>query len=172
MDAFTGPLNFYMITPQITKEFVQKIISAYNTEKNGLITVTVGEAEKSGVRNSNVIRMNVTYNETEYMEDVPQMNLSNTNAIALLEVLEQEGMNVNPEILEGSLDIDALDHALSMIRAVPSTSEQLTTETVTDGNYISVGRSAEQVESYIERLEQMVDFINNNGIKDRRIAFG
>lgn len=171
-DKFTGPLNFYVTIPEITIDLVNKLISAYNSEKNGLIIISVGQEEKSNSRSTNVIRLNVTYNETEYMETIPEFNLANGNAYALLKVLQDKGMNVDPEELTGSMNVDELEQAISLIRSNPYNMEQMTTETEQEGNMISFGRDRDQVERYFSGLEQMIAFIDDNNLKDRRITFG
>jgi len=174
-NEYTGQINIYLENPAIKSGIISNILEQYNKEKE-LINLSLIEINKSGVRDVNVARVSIDKNDTVNTETIPRMNLANPNALALIQLLENEGMG-NLEKPGGSINVDSLRTVLDNIdqnRYLLQTYTQEPSEETNPGQatMIDQGRSYERMERYINGLREMVDYIDNNNFPVKIINYG
>ena len=175
--APTGIINFYLSDPRLNIEFVKSLISDYNEYKDPFIALDVLREEKSGVSKYNVIRINVVKNETTDIEKLPELNVSNSNAIALLTLLSHYGTPVNIDDLSGSIDVNILENAINRIDnmdvdVLDDYTQESSQSTGENGaRAIDFGRSKQQVERYLAGLRSIINYARKENLSNAQIQY-
>ena len=176
MSAPKGIINFYLSDPRLTLDFVKMLIDDYNQYKDPDIVLEVLKEEKSGIMKFNVVRINVVKNDTFKLERLPEFNIANSNAIALLTLLSHFGMPVQDQSV-GDLDVDILEQVLNRIDAIEydilDNYTQEIEETVGEhgSTTIDLGRSKEQLERYLSSLKSMVRYVRQSNMPNAEIQY-
>tara|TARA_Y100000310_G_scaffold55023_1_gene50439 strand:+ start:19701 stop:20432 length:732 start_codon:yes stop_codon:yes gene_type:complete len=175
-DAPTGPINIYLRNPNIKEGIVKNIIDEYNNYKFGSIKLKFIEINKSGVREDvNVARVLIEENNTVESEQLPEMNIANDNSMALIQLLNNEGMS-NLDPYGGTINADELKAAISNIESNDFIIDTYTQEPGEVeggiGKAYDFGRSYEQLKRYINRLKEMINYIEVNNLPIRQINYG
>jgi len=175
-DAPTGTINFYLSDKRVNKEFVESLIHDYNQYKYPLIEIKVGEQEKSGVSKFDVVRLHVVKNETVDIEELPSMNLANVNAALLLNLLQANGVSVDPNESSGVINVDELKVALDRIDQEEYQLPAYTREPEIEdkpGQVQSYGFGVDisRIKRYLEGLKIIVQYIDNKNLANRNIVF-
>jgi len=176
-DAPMGYINFYLHKTNIDIEYIKRVIDMYNKSRMGKIKIMVHQEEQSRARKGNVIRLEVIENDTVNYEEVPDINLSNENARALLKLLGDEGISNISNDLMGQLNINELKQAISDIEANDYVIQTYTQESSIErgeqgATMYQGGRSIEQFRRYFEVLKQMISYVEQNNIPNRFINYG
>jgi len=177
ISAPKGIINFYLSDPRLTLDFVKMLVNDYNKHKDPHIALEVLKEEKSGIMKYNVVRINVVKNDTIEFEHLPEFNIANSNAIALLTLLSHYGMPVKDESV-GDLDVDILEQVLNRIDAIDydvlDSYTQDLEESIGEHGAISIdlGRSKEQLERYLSSLKSMVSYIRQSNMPNAEIQYG
>ena len=175
----TGPISIYLKNLNIKEGIINNIIEQYNNHKLGQVKLRFLEINKSGLRKDvNVARILIEENDTTNIEKLPELNVSNSNSVALISLLQNEGMgNLDP--YGGVLNISELKNAITNIEQNNYILDSYTQEpmeqreegkaTIYDG-----GRSYQQLQRYIEALKQMVNYVETNlpNPQDQNINYG
>lgn len=175
-----GKINIYM-NPNITPEIIEYIIKEYNKHRFGSIKLKLLGTNKSSSRvvdgePTDTARLIIEENNTTDIEQMPEMNLANGNAIALIKMLEQAGLKVGYDDLIGSINVDELDTVIRQLEQNELTMRSYTEEPTEEineqgGGMYNQGRSYEQVRSYIDRLKEMINYINTHKLPNRTINY-
>ena len=176
-DAPLGYINFYLHKTNVDIEYIKRAIEMYNQSRMGKIKIAVHQEDQSGVRKGNVIRLEVIENDTVNYEEIPDMNLSNENARALLKLLGDEGVSNVSDELGGQLNINEVKQAILDIEAngyviQTYTQKPMMEEGEGGSSFYQGGRSIEQFRRYFETLKQMIDYVEQNNISNRFINYG
>ena len=174
--APTGQINIYLKNPNIKSGIIENIVDQYNSNRTGLIKLKFLEINKSGARDINVARVLVEENNTTNLEKLPEINIANANSVALIQLLQNEGMS-NLDPYGGTLNIDELKAAIKNIEDndfTINTYTQEPTEEKTPGQAAMYdhGRSYSQLSSYIDRLKNMISYIEENNLPVKKINYG
>jgi hypothetical protein len=172
-----GYINFYTEGTNIDKEFVTKAIEMYNQARFDKIKIVVRGEEVSGLGRGNVVRLEVVGNNTVNLEEIPEVNITNSNAHALLSLLSQEGVSSISGGLSGKININELKNAILDIENndyILETHTQEPYQNVEEGSptVYNGGRSVDQFKSYFEKLKQMINYVEQNNIPNRFINYG
>ena len=179
-DKPIGTINFYETGP-ITPEVIQKIVTAYNTARDGVVRLQIAKREQSKRFKSMVTRVRVIQNETTKYEVVPELNIANNSAFQLLKYLKDQGLDVNPEELSGSFSADALRFIMSdKTPPSPRTYEnevhpgmESLQEELGEAKVVNYSRPIdERFHRYLQTFQQMIDYIDRHQLPDRNITFG
>jgi hypothetical protein len=176
-----GPISIYLGNPNVRGETIQNIINKYNEDMAGMIKLRFLEINKSGARrDTNVARILIEENNTTNFEEIPEMNVSNANARALLELLSNEGMeglSGDDEGIGGTLNVAELKNTINNIEQnnyvlntytqEPTMEKEEGKPTMYDG-----GRSYEQLSRYINGLKEIINYIEKNNLPLMQINFG
>jgi len=176
-DSPLGYINFYLYKTNVNKQFVEKIIEMYNQSRLSKLKLVAHEENPSESRKGNVVRIEVVENQTVNFEDIPEINLSNSNAGVLLNLLSQEGVSSVSGDLVGQLNINELKNAIADIEAndyILQTHTQEPSEEQGEGGAMlyNGGRSIKQFRRYFEMLKQMIDYVERYDIPNRIINYG
>ena len=173
----TGQINIYLKNPNIKGGIIKGIIDQYNQHKAGLINLRLLEINKSGLNpNLNTARVIIEENNTENLEELPTLNVSNSNSVALMQLLGNEGLGqLDP--YSGTLDAGSLKQAIINIEKddfIMNTFTQERTEEQEEGGplFIDMGRSLGQLQRYIDVLKGMINYIENKNLPVKKINYG
>jgi len=173
----TGHINIYLKNPSIKEGIIKGIIDQYNQYKAGLINLRLLQINKSGLDpNLNTARVLIEKNNTENLEELPTLNVSNSNSIALIQLLGNEGLGqLDP--YSGVLDVDSLKQAIINIEkndfVMDTFTQERTEEKVEEGpTIIDFGRSLGQLQRYIDVLKEMINYIERNNLPNGTINYG
>lgn len=111
-DSTTGVINWYF--PQnIEYNQIEPYINWCVNEELSPLGITVGymNSDKSKMFDVNVVRIHITKNDTAELKQLPSMNLSNTNALILQQVL-----GLTPDF-SGSIQAGDLKNRIQQARA-------------------------------------------------------
>lgn len=173
-DIFIGPLEFWLPDTNITEEMVRYIINQYNEYRYGTVVLSLDniETQKDGQR---IAHISIVENDTQDYTRVPSMNVSQDNAIALLQMLRNEGVNVSDD-MAGYLDIDELSQAIQQIENneyMIETYTRPTYEQTEDDKprYTDFGVAQDQIMGYLQGLKQMINYIRDNDLPNNKIGY-
>jgi len=171
-----GNISIYLKNPNIKAGIIENILDKYNQHKQ-MIHLTLLNINQSGIDPSlNAARISIDKNDTVESEQLPTMNLSNSNSSALLQLLQNEGVEgLDP--YGGVIPIDTLKQALNNIEQndfMLNTYTQEPTEESEEGKatVMDFGRSYEQISRYINGLKEMIAYVDNNNLPVREINYG
>jgi predicted kinase len=216
----TGILNFYLMTKKfkdgewvsldassrIRPSHVVEIIKMWN-ENNPGIQMNAMTVDESRVRGVPTVRIEVLSNDTEGIEEIPQMSIANENASQLLNMLSTFGVEVAPTDEAGSFSADVYKRVRQSITTEAMQDftrpgedgfemmlQDLENEPQEDefqeslGPYEQIEREQEQsqggpsihsfgldasrINAYLTELDEMVMWLDKNGVPDRMIIFG
>jgi len=175
-DEPTGTINFYLTDERVDKAFVDSLIHDYNEYKFPSIEIKVGDQEKSGVSDFDVVRLHVTKNDTFDLEELPSINLVNTNAAMLLNLLQANGVNVDPNEFSGVINVDELKAALNRIEQeeyqLPAyTRDTEISEEPGKAKLHDFGVDVSRIKRYLDGLKIIAQYIDNNNLTNRNIVF-
>jgi len=175
-DSF-GQINIYLKNTNIKEGIIKGIIDQYNQHREGLIKLKFLQINKSGLDpNLNTARVLIEKNNTENLEELPTLNVSNSNSIALIQLLGNEGLGqLDP--YSGVLDVDSLKQAIINIEkndfVMDTFTQERTEEKVEEGpTIIDFGRSLGQLQRYIDVLKEMINYIERNNLPNGTINYG
>jgi hypothetical protein len=175
--APTGQINIYLENPNIKEGIIQNIVEKYNADKAGLIKLKFLQINKSGLRSDlNTARILIEENNTTDLQKIPTMNISNSNAAALIQLLSNEGMGqLDP--VSGELNAYMLKNIIEGIDqndfVMNSYTQDVTEEKIENGpTSIDFGRSYQQLSGYINKLREMVEYIITNNLPKKVINYG
>jgi len=173
--ATTGIINFYLTDPRLNKDFVTSLVEDYNKYKPN-IRVSVGPEEQSGIYKHKVIRLHIFENNTTEIEEIPSFNVSNDNARAILTLLKNNGLNIDPNSYAGVIDVDNLKQALQQIQSedfqIPAHTQPSTTISEPGNSIITdMGRSQEQINRYLSNFAEIIKWIDKNDLPSRKINY-
>jgi len=178
---YTGSINFYLTNKELTADIVNDIIQGYNNHKAGEIKLKVYKINKSGQYGrpgTNVARILIEQNNTVNLSKVPYINISNDNAKAFLSLLINEGLIIDGDFNSGSFnaiqalnilnDIDQNDFVIDPY--IRQNNDNLDEE---DDNVqiLDFGLSKEQIMSYIYKIKEMINYINQNNLPNKTISY-
>ena len=181
--SFTGPISIYLKNPSIKNNIINSIVDHYNTYREGSIKLKFLGINTSGVRGINTARLLIEENNTQNLDDLPGMHLSNDNASALISLLSNEGMQ-SLDTYGGSLNtaelkivinnIEQNDFVLKTYTREPSDSQEpgIATQEPGQARIIDHGRSYERLTRYIENLKVMINYIETNNLPNQTINYG
>ncbi|MFA5599214.1 MAG: hypothetical protein WDA06_01325 [Phenylobacterium sp.] len=169
-----GFFNFYM-GDEIPAEAVKQIIDAYNQYKLGDIEIRFEGVEKSGIRGNNVARLQVVKNETANYGKIPEMNISNFSAAKLFEILQENGINVNPRSYSGILDAEEVKEAIGRLKKMPFLLKEKERPGSISKNTGVVAYESdytlERYDSYLNGLMQIINYIEKNNLPKKGISY-
>lgn len=147
-----GTINFYV--GQLDEPTAQKMLNLLvQKAKEHKVVVGQPRLEKSNSLNSMVWRIPVQLPNNNNIEP-PELNLSNTNAHELLRTLE-----IEPDYAG---TISARDLLMKVGQLSGFSKDMMTLAPSQDGNMYSGGRSADQVNRYLDTLENMAKWAIQN----------
>ena len=174
--ASTGQFNIYLRNKNIKSGIVENILNQYNEHKQ-LIELKLLEINKSGIKpDLNTARVIIVRNDTANLESLPEMNVANANANAIIQLLSNEGMGqLDP--YGGTLDSTQLKTVISNIEQnsyLLDTYTKEPTEDISEGRpiIIDMGRSYERLKGYIDNLKKMINYIEKNNLPVKQINYG
>ena len=173
-----GYINFYLHNTNVDKQFVEQAVGMYNQSRLGKLKLRSHGENASASLKGNVIRIEVIENETVNFSEVPEINLSNSNATVLLDLLLQEGVGSASGGVDGKLNVNELKNAIADIEAndyiLQSYTQQPSVEKGLPGQptMYEGGRNVGQFKRYFEILKQMIDYIEQNNMPNRFISYG
>ena len=162
-DQLTGTINWYIDEPQIgeipmyVNQWIQEEMSPLGFD------IKVRGPERSNSFDSWVWRIDVLKNPTEEYTKLPKINLSNSNARALLGLL-----NI-PFDHMGSVSLRELRQRLALTTEhqvqefTQSPEKILPTKEEPGPQVVDFGRSKDQINRYIQALSEIVDYGLSNG---------
>lgn len=167
LDDMTGTINWY-VTDRISEEQQRQVMQAWAQEMQLLdYQISVAGPEVSGMSEPGqppvmVYRVRVLNNGSEDHMQIPEMNASNTNAQAFMESL---GV---PFDYSGSIDLNEMKTKLEMF--TPYGQQELIQppeegQGEQGARWTDMGRSEDQVQGYVDRMTQIVDFGLQNGFE-------
>ena len=173
----TGNINIYLKNASIKDGIIKGIVEQYNQYRYESIKLKFLMINKSGLNsNLNTARILVEENKTTELQEIPEFNVANANSDALIQLLSNEGMGqLDP--YNGELDINLLKTTIQNIEqnnyimqpyTQPSTVEQMEN----GSTFIDYGRSYEQLKGYIDMLKNMINYIEQNNLPDKKINYG
>lgn len=177
--GLTGTINWYVDPNVMNKEDQIRLMKQWKQEQEMLgYEINIRGPERSGMSDWNaahkdnvlmVYRLDIIKNGSESHMEIPEMNLANGNAVALLGVL-----NI-PFDHSGSIGLQELRQRLAM--ATESQMGEFTRDTTDSGDdgdggarMIEMGLGKEKIQEYIARLTKMVDFGLQQGFE--RVQWG
>lgn len=172
-----GQINIYLRN-QIDTQTIERIINGYNKDKAGIIELQFLGINKSGLNPSlDTARILITKNKTTDFQEVPSMNLSNSNAIALLQMLANEGVSIGQDAYSGVIDINQLDEAINRLEqeeyVMQPYTQRPSEETGEHGaKMYDMGRSYEQLKRYLDGLRKMINYVRVNNLPNGNIVYG
>ena len=171
-----GRINIYM-TPETSEEEIRYIIDQYNQYKAGDIKLKFLGISESGIGRGPTARIIISENKTTEMEELPEMNVANGNAFAIIQMLANEGLNIDPNEYGGVINIDELETIINKLEQeeylVQPYVQEPTEEIGEQGATIyDQGRSYEQLSRYIDKLKEMINYIKINNLPNRNINYG
>jgi len=172
----TGQINIYLKNPIIKEGIIKNIIDQYNEYKAGMIILQFLEINQSGISAINTARILISKNETQSLSHIPEMNLSNYNADALLNLLSNEGME-ELDTIGGSLNVSILKDIINKIEqddyVINTYTEEPSEEHIENGpSLYHGGRSSEQFSEYLYILKEMIAFMERNNLPNGTINYG
>ena len=144
-------------------KYVSYIADMYEKKMNG----DVGFGFCIYVPDQEAVYFEIDVNKTLEREEIPQMNLANSNAAALMEFLKKNGLVFEGESYDGSFNVQAYQSA----RSNNSSYDSQLREEETDGNSTDFGLGPEQFERYLTELDRMCSWIQSNNLPDQTITF-
>lgn len=173
----TGNINIYLRNSAIKDGIIQGLIEQYNQYRFESIKLRFLMINKSGLnQNLNTARIMVEENKTSELQEIPEFNVANANSFALIQLLSNEGMGpLDP--YGGELDINSLKKAIQNIEqnnfVMHPYTQPITTEQGENGaTFIDYGRSYDQLRGYIDMLKNMINYIEQNNLPDKKINYG
>tara|TARA_Y100000310_G_scaffold160067_1_gene159748 strand:+ start:3725 stop:4450 length:726 start_codon:yes stop_codon:yes gene_type:complete len=181
----TGIMNFYLLTTdgdrnplpanqRASGQDVINLVNQYIADKAGTFEMEVMQVDTSQSRpDTRVVRVNVSKNETQDYSEVPEVNIANDNATALIELLNSVGLALSPH--SGSFSADDYKRVRPVIsdtlRSMFSRGHE---EEKEEGKpaYIEFGLSPDMIEGYLQRLDQIVAWMEQQQIPQRVISYG
>lgn len=165
----TGTINWYIRPETVSEDKQLEIINAWIADKN--ITgyqFKVRGPEISGQSQWNseaaedlkVFRIDVLVNGSEDYTQIPELNVSNNNAVAVL------GMLNIPFNYAGTMDLRRVRSKLATLTEAKM--REFTQEDEIDGPHISFGRDLDRLQRYVVELTKIVDFGLSNGFTHLR----
>ncbi len=171
MSDLTGTINWY-VTKFISEEEQLKVMQEWIAEQQMMdYQIKVRGPERSGMNDWNpdennpemmVYRLDVIKNGSADHMEIPEMNISNTNAQAVMDAL---GVQFD---WSGSVDLNEMKTKLEMF--TPYQQQELIQAPEYSGEEGKVqmydaGRDEDRVERYIGGFRQIVDFGLQNGFE-------
>jgi hypothetical protein len=112
----TGFIEFYLQNPHLKEGIIKGWVAGYNEHKAGAIVLRfVGISQSDRFKNMRQANLEVIENNTSTMEGIPQFNVANANAIALITMLQHAGLTSAQDPYHGILNVDDLQAALKNI---------------------------------------------------------
>jgi len=181
MDKMTGIINWYVPKEVEMQDVVPYIFKAIEQEFTPLgISVSHIEKDKSNMFDENVLRLHVNKNETSEQQAIPELNAANRNALILLKILGLE------EDYSGTVDAQEIKNRIEKLRQTdllkdftldPSETQSVKEQDPADWwkqeepqkgpRMIDMGLSQEQLNRYLDELEQIADYaltLNNKKV--------
>lgn len=167
----TGIINIYLNKPEEkVRPILQNIIDLYNKQNISIVMLKFLRIDESGMmKGRKVARIAVAVNNTNKLEKIPEMNLSNENAKDLIEILKFYGVQINGDAVYGYINSESLENFIDSID--DEFLHSYTQEDAIEENMISFGRTLEQMKNYLSILREMIYYINRNNLPNRNIQY-
>lgn len=158
-DQFVGTMNWYAENPQAVIPYIQ---TAIQTELQPMgIQAHVREVNASRMYDMQAIRVEVTANETQHLEQLPEINIANGNYYQLNRLLQLEP----GEDYSGSISAQDMLARISIARGQTDMYTRAPTDTGGPGTgmarNIDYGLNQGQLNRYLDVLEQMAEYALN-----------
>lgn len=157
------------VQQRLNEKQVQTLVKEFNDHMAGL--VVLGDPKEDMSSGGRVVyRVQVLENSTKDLEQVPEMNMANSNAKAILEILAQHGLNVTPSEYAGAFSVDEYLGARQLM--IDETLEQHERPETEESNMFGFGLSLDKINAYLDGLDQLAAWIRQNNLPDQKIVFG
>lgn len=153
----------------LKEEQVKALIKGYNGYKHGIV-LGYPTKDVSNMTGKDVYRVPVIRNETQNIDQIPSLNVSNANAEAFLRLLKHHGLNVDAEEYAGSFGVEDYIGARQLMS--DDSIKQFQRDTVHEGNMFSAGLTLNMIKRYLQVLDQMVSWAYKNDLPVKEINFG
>jgi hypothetical protein len=151
-DKYIGTVNWYQPREVNLDDLAPYVAQIKEDLQTDGILIEVSQ-DTSESRDANVLRIKVLHNQTAELEHLPELRLSQSNAVALLEML---GI---PFDYSGSIPAGQLRNR---VREAYANLDELVQKYEKgyqeEGNFIDFGRSREQIMRYLQSAEAVANY--------------
>lgn len=161
-NAFEGTIFIPINTKVVRGKEVKDAILDFMNRNSSFF-----EFGKLGLTPNMVMKFDIISNKTKDMKKYPELNISNENFAQLAQLLTEMGLEGIGEN-EGRISIEQLELAINSLNNDPDFLNNYTTEDSHEKENEGVeiynfGTKFEQLERYIIRLQEMINFAHETG---------